>query len=89
MVRRELGLNKIRAVITTLKPELKIYAGKSKCEISCQWKPMVRLVPQPGDLPPVLSFATENITNFGISMQDLRSKLAAAFEAENAVQWSV
>eukprot|EP00959_Pyramimonas_sp_CCMP1952_P464341 9486425-Pyramimonas_sp.AAC.1 len=89
MVRRELGLKKIKNVVAQIKPGLKLFSDTIKGEISCQWKPLVRLVPQPGDTPPQLSFANANLESFGIAVPDLRRQLLAAFVQENAVQWSV
>ena len=42
MVRREWGLKKMRNVISQMADHLKLYADKTKGEVSCQWKPLVK-----------------------------------------------
>ena len=79
MVRREWGLKKMRNVISQMADHLKLYADKTKGEVSCQWKPLAKLVPQPGGSPPVLSYADANIRSLGLGPVVLRQKLLDAF----------
>ena len=80
-----MGLKKGRDVISQM-VGLKLYADRAKGEISCQWKPLFRLGPQPGDTVPALSYADANARSFGLDPVELSQTLLSAFGSENGVQ---
>ena len=74
MVRREIGLKKVRQVISSM-VDIKMHTDNSKGEASSQWKPLVSLAPKPGESPLMLSHAEDNLRTCGIGAAVLRQKL--------------
>ena len=70
-------------------PDFKFYPDKENGEVSCQWKPLVKVEPAQGGEPPKLALALANLHLFKIDKGAVVDAVRSFYGKASATEWSV
>eukprot|EP00959_Pyramimonas_sp_CCMP1952_P325071 6804276-Pyramimonas_sp.AAC.1 len=87
-IKREQLVKQIRKTCQMLYPAKRFHADRAKGIVSVGWKPIIKVEPNPNELPPTVEWSAENIVAEGIDKTRVTDAIAEFVSGPPPVQWS-